>query len=128
MPPERLIRLAQRRVGRRLRPTAQTLAGSASASHRLNAATWVRFQAGQPDQRDQRRVSNKILALLEGLAANTIDRQLKNPTRQVGLEISARLRPPAAPAELTFLTRAGLNPATRQGLDLEERFELMLVT
>jgi hypothetical protein len=37
-------------------------------------------------QRDQRRVLNELLALLEELAANTIDRQLAKSDVQLGLE------------------------------------------
>jgi hypothetical protein len=37
-------------------------------------------------QRDQRRVLNELLALLDELAANTIDRQLAKSDTQLGLE------------------------------------------
>jgi len=45
-------------------------------------------------QRDQRRVLNELLALLDELAANTIDRQLAKPDVQLGLEYLLGFGPP----------------------------------
>jgi glutathione S-transferase len=51
----------------------------------------------QDVQRDQRRVLNEILALLEELAANTIDRQLAKSDAQLGLEYLLGFGPPLPP-------------------------------
>ena len=48
-------------------------------------------------QRDQRRVLNELLALLDELAANTIDRQLAKSDIQLGLEYVLGLGPPTPP-------------------------------
>ena len=48
-------------------------------------------------QRDQRRVLNEILALLDELAANTIDRQLAKSDIQLGLEYVLGFGPPLPP-------------------------------
>ena len=48
-------------------------------------------------QRDQRRVLNEILALLDELAANTIDRQLAKSDTQLGLEYLLGFGPPLPP-------------------------------
>ena len=48
-------------------------------------------------QRDQRRVLNEILALLQEPAANTIDRQLAKSDVQVGLEYLLGFGPPLPP-------------------------------
>jgi len=48
-------------------------------------------------QRDQRRVLNEILALLEELAASTIDRQLAKSDTQLGLEYLLGFGPPLPP-------------------------------
>jgi hypothetical protein len=48
-------------------------------------------------QRDQRRVLNEILALLQELAANTIDRQLAKSDVQLGLEYLLGFGPPLPP-------------------------------
>lgn len=45
-------------------------------------------------QRNQRRVLNELLALLDELAANTIDRQLAKSDIQLGLEYVLGLGPP----------------------------------
>ncbi len=45
-------------------------------------------------QRDQRRVLNELLALLDELAANTIDRQLAKSDVQLGLEYVLGIGPP----------------------------------
>jgi hypothetical protein len=51
----------------------------------------------QSVQRDQRRVLNEILALLDELAANTIDRQLAKSDTQLGLEYLLGFGPPLPP-------------------------------
>lgn len=48
-------------------------------------------------QRDQRRVLNELLALLDELAANTIDRQLAKSDAQLGLEYLLGFGPPLPP-------------------------------
>jgi hypothetical protein len=48
-------------------------------------------------QRDQRRVLNELLALLDELAANTIDRQLAKSDIQLGLEYVLGVGPPLPP-------------------------------
>ena len=48
-------------------------------------------------QRDQRRVLNEILALLQELAANTIDRQLAKSDVELGLEYLLGFGPPLPP-------------------------------
>ena len=48
-------------------------------------------------QRDQRRVLNELLALLDELAANTIDRQLAKSDTQLGLEYLLGFGPPLPP-------------------------------
>ena len=48
----------------------------------------------QGAQRDQRRVLNELLALLDELAANTIDRQLAKSDIQLGLEYVLGFGPP----------------------------------
>ncbi len=48
-------------------------------------------------QRDQRRVLNELLAFLDELAANTIDRQLAKSDIQLGLEYVLGLGPPTPP-------------------------------
>lgn len=48
-------------------------------------------------QRDQRRVLNELLALLDELAANTIDRQLAKSDVQLGLEYLLGFGPPLPP-------------------------------
>ncbi len=48
-------------------------------------------------QRDQRRVLNELLALLDELAANTIDRQLAKSDIQLGLEYVLGFGPPLPP-------------------------------
>ena len=48
-------------------------------------------------QRDQRRVLNELLALLDELAANTIDRQLAKSDIQLGLEYVLGLGPSTPP-------------------------------
>jgi hypothetical protein len=51
----------------------------------------------QSVQRDQRRALNEILALLDELAANTIDRQLAKSDTQLGLEYLLGFGPPLPP-------------------------------
>jgi hypothetical protein len=51
----------------------------------------------QSVQRDQRRVLNELLALLDELAANTIDRQLAKSDTQLGLEYLLGFGPPLPP-------------------------------
>ena len=48
-------------------------------------------------QRNQRRVLNELLALLDELAANTIDRQLAKSDVQLGLEYVLGFGPPLSP-------------------------------
>ena len=48
-------------------------------------------------QRDQRRVLNELLALLDELAANTIDRQLAKSDALLGLEYLLGFGPPLPP-------------------------------
>lgn len=48
-------------------------------------------------QRDQRRVLNELLALLDELAANTIDRQLAKSDIELGLEYVLGFGPPLPP-------------------------------
>ncbi len=48
-------------------------------------------------QRDQRRVLNELLALLDELAANTIDRQLAKSDIQLGREYVLAFGPPLPP-------------------------------
>lgn len=48
-------------------------------------------------QRNQRRVLNELLALLEELAAHTIDRQLAKSDIQLGLEYVLGFGPPLPP-------------------------------
>jgi hypothetical protein len=61
--------------------TNSSNAGSASASHPLKRREVIRLQSVQ---RDERRVLNEILALLDELAVNTIDRQLAKSDTQLG--------------------------------------------
>jgi hypothetical protein len=51
----------------------------------------------QDVQRDQLRVLNEILALLEELAANTMDRQLAKSDGRLGLEYLLGFGPPPPP-------------------------------
>jgi hypothetical protein len=50
-------------------------------------------------QRDQRRVLNELLALLDELAANTVDRQLAKSDTQLGLEYLLGFGPPLPPRQ-----------------------------
>jgi hypothetical protein len=72
--------------------------GVAAMSRVREKALWrrevIRFQGVQ---RDQRRVLNELLALLDELAANTIDRQLAKSDIQLGLEYVLGLGPPTPP-------------------------------
>jgi hypothetical protein len=56
-------------------------------------------------QRDQRRVLDEILALLQELAANTIDRQVAKSDVQLGLEYLLSFGPPLSPRRPRQLTR-----------------------
>jgi hypothetical protein len=66
-------------------------------SQRLTPAQRREVTRLQDVQRDQRRVLNEILALLEELAANTIDRQLSKSDTQLGLEYLLGFGPPLSP-------------------------------